>query len=353
MNGRTYNIYFLDWKNSSAEQRYRELCSRYPNVYRINLMDTLAETIRICARLSDLEYFWVVSSTTDYKSFQFENYSEKGLEPYLQVFGANTWLVGKQHINRVPSDIYYLSAFPDQHFITTDLKVDREPLDIVYLSNGEPYAEKHYQWLLKSVKTDNKINRIKGINGRMAAYHAAAKQSTTAWFFAVFAKLEVEPDFNWLWQPSSDSGPAHYIFHARNPVNNLEYGHMGLVVYNKALTLATEHSDLDFVMTKPHNVVPVVSGTAYYNQDPFITWRSAFRECIKLRQSNDDASINRLKIWLAVGKGNHGEWSILGAKDAVEYYRKVNGSLDRLMLSYDWQWLNEYFQKKYNLPQTQ
>lgn len=348
MTGLPYNIYFLDYKNAAAEQRYRDLASRYSNVYRVNLLDTLADTIRVLAQLSDRRYFWVVSSVTDYHGFRFESYSEKGLEPYLQVFGANTWLVSKTHISLVADSFKYIDEFPDQHFVETNLKADKTPLDIVYISNGEPDAEKHYQHLVKTVKTQNKIQRIKGINGRTAAYQAAAQSSTTAWFFAVFAKIEVDPNFDWLWQPDVTKGPMHYIFHAKNAVNGLEYGHMATVAYSKTLTLATEYTGLDFVMTKPHDVVPLLSGTAYYNQNPTVTWRTAFREALKLQQENTEESLAKLKIWTSKATGTNAVWSLKGARDAVEYYKEVNGEYDRLMLSYDWAWLNQYFQQKYN-----
>ena len=182
-NGKKYNFYFLDWKNKLANARYHELANRYPNVYRINLQDSLADTLRLCAKLSDHEYFWIVSSLTDYENFKFEDYNEIGLEPYVQVFGGNTWFAGRFGVNQLPTNILQIEALPNLHFVNTDLKTDTFLLDIVYISNKEPDAEKYYQHLLKTVKTNNKIHRIDGVQGRNAAYHAAANISTTPWFF--------------------------------------------------------------------------------------------------------------------------------------------------------------------------
>lgn len=352
MSGRNYNIYFLDWKNDSSEDRYRQLADVYPNVYKINMQDNLGDTLRLLGQMSDVEYFWVVSSLTDYSNFYFDEYSEKGYEPYTQVFGANTWLTSKTAMREIEEG-RFVEAFPKLHFVKTDLKSDSELLDIVYISNGEPHAEKYYQRLLETVKTGNRIHRINGINGRTAAYQAAAGASSTAWFFAVFAKLEVEKDFDWTWQPDPIKGLMHYIFHAKNPVNGLEYGHMAMVAYNKSLTLSTKYTGLDFVMTRPHNVVPILSGVAHYNQSPIVTWRTAFREALKLKDSGTEESLDRLHTWLTVANGLHGLWSINGARDAVEYYDKVEGKFEGLILSYDWNWLNRYFQQKYNLLPTQ
>lgn len=344
-----YNIYFLDWKNYESHDRYIKLAARYSNVYKINMCNNLASTVRLLAQLSDSEYFWVVSSTTDYTKFDFAAHNEIGLEPYHQVFGANTWLMCRFRLGEVNESIEYMEAFPDLHFVESELQSDQQLLDIVYISNGEPEAEKHYQHLLKTAKSGNKIHRINGINGRTAAYKAAANSSTTAWFFAVFAKLEVESTFDWTWHPEAIKGPMHYIFHARNPVTGLEYGHMAMVAYNKSLTLSTEHTGLDFVMTKPHVIVPVLSGIARYDQDAIVTWRTAFRESLKLKSNGSEENLLRLKAWLTVAAGEYGVWSTRGAADAIDYYNVVNGDFEQLKLSYDWAWLNQYFQKKYNL----
>ena len=343
-----YNFYFIDWKNSESDARYNKLASRYSNVYKINITDSLTDTIRICARLSDSLYFWAVSSLTDYDNFDFDKYSVQGLEPYTQVLGAETWLANKEQILHTPVSYQYIESFPNLHFTETQLSADKPLLDIVYISNGEPDAEKHYRTLVDSVKTGNKIHRITGINGRTAAYKAAAGASTTAWFFTVFAKLEVHHGFDWTWHPDTAKGPLHYIFHARNPVTGLTYGHMAMIAYNKRSTLATNYTGLDFTLSVPHDVVPRLSGVARYDQDPVLTWRTAFRECIKLKKSSHEDDGDKLEIWKNVGRGQFGEWSKSGARDAEEYYDSVNGEHAPLMLSYDWAWLDQYFKKKYN-----
>jgi hypothetical protein len=116
-----------------------------------------------------------------------------------------------------------------------DLEVsDRLPdqVDIVFIDNGEPMAE--YNWLqLPQTTVPNRIHRSSGVTGRVAAYQAAARLSTTPWFFAVFAKLCVDENFDWAWQPDRMQEPKHYIFHACNPINDLVYGHQAAIAYNK------------------------------------------------------------------------------------------------------------------------
>jgi hypothetical protein len=225
-----------------------------------------------------------------------------------------------------------------------------EPLDIVFISNGEVNADYNYEKLKFYVGDRNCVLRVDGVNGRVAAYHAAANSSSTPWFFAVFAKLEVDSEFDWTWQPDRLQQPKHYIFHAHNPVNGLEYGHQAMIAYNKTLVLENIGHGLDFTLDSEHEVVPILSGTAYYNMDAWCCWRTAFRECIKLRGATDIESQYRLRQWLTVNRaGTVGEWSIRGAQDAVEYYESVDGDFTELKKSYDWEWLSSYAFIKHGL----
>ena len=230
-------------------------------------------------------------------------------------------------------------------------------LDIVFIDNGEPNADANYDHLVEmaSLTWRNRIHRSTGVTGRVAAYHAAAQLSTTPWFFAVFAKLSVHKDFDWLWQPDRMQEPKHYIFHARNPVNGLEYGHQAMIAYNKKLVLANTGAGLDFTLDSAHEVVPIVSGTAYYTDSAWMAWRTAFREVIKLRHSLPNVENEyRLNKWLQ--ENNHDDramYSHLGAQDALEYYESVKGDETELRKSYDWAWLASYALLKRNLTTNQ
>jgi hypothetical protein len=231
-----------------------------------------------------------------------------------------------------------------------------QPLNIVFISNGEPHADHHYRLLKDSTyNRNNHVHRVDGVNGRVAAYHAAARASETTWFFAVFAKLEVDAKFDWTWQPDRMQQPKHYIFHAINPVNGLQYGHQALIAYNRELVLNNQGHGLDFTLDSAHEVVPINSGTARYNATPWMAWRTAFREVIKLCSSSDVESQYRLKQWLATPRTNveNWAWSVWGAEDAVEYYEAVKGQPTELRKSYEWAWLSSYAFVKRSLTPDQ
>ena len=195
--------------------------------------------------------------------------------------------------------------------------------------------------------SNRNVKWVRGVNGRTAAYQEAARQSSTPWFFAIFAKLLINPDFDWYWMPDYYQEPKHYIFNAHNPVNGLEYGHQGMIAYNKNLVLANNNPGIDFTLSQPHESVPLLSGIANFNQDPWMTWRTAFREVLKLKHFMAvDPTLeteHRLNVWCTKAEGMYSEYCIQGSLDAVKYYEEVNGDYEKLKLSFEWAWLRERF----------
>jgi hypothetical protein len=272
--------------------------------------------------------------------------------------GASQVIVPKVAVPYIRTQLYDYA-----HIDRTQRHMHNEsPLDIVFIDNGEPNANENWGHLHLFTNSRHRLHRSSGVTGRVAAYHAAARLSTTPWFFAVFAKLHVNKDFDWSWQPDRMQEPKHYIFHARNPVNGLEYGHQAMIAYNKKLVLDNTGTGLDFTLDSAHEVVPILSGTAYYTDSAWMAWRTAFRECIKLKDSLPNVENEyRLKQWLKEARGylcrnDHDDrvrWSHLGAKDAVEYWESVGGDVAELRKSYDWAWLATYAMIKRGLVPDQ
>jgi hypothetical protein len=254
--------------------------------------------------------------------------------------GSETVLIPRDAKNFLLTQIYDYSVIDRAHALYKS-----QPLDIVFISNGEHGADHHWELLSKSIADQqNRLHRIDGVKGRVACYQAAARASDTDWFFAVFAKLQVNEDFDWSWQPDRLQQSKHYIFHAYNPVNHLVYGHQAVIAYNRRLVLENTGQGLDFTLDQPHEVVSIISGTAYYDNDAWTCWRTAFRETLKLRYSLPDVENEyRLSQWLQENNENdYVKWSHIGAQDALEYYNSVAGDFDQIKKSYEWDWLATY-----------
>ena len=318
-----------------------------------------------------VHYYDTDDLVTEIKNYDFKfPYAVFTNQPEIRLQGANClWSRKDRVVERltrsgataiVPRDIkadlktqiYDYPYISDAKPIINEYYGDRNVggLDIVYISNGEPDEEKWYDHLC--YQSNHHAKWVRGVNGRTAAYQEAARQSSTPWFFAVFAKLEVLGNqFPWYeWMPDYFQEPKHYIFNSRNPVNGLEYGHQGIICYNKRLVLENDTPGIDFTLSQPHESVPILSGIAHYNQSEWMTWRTAFREVVKLKHfiatEPTLETEQRLRVWCDANYLKHvefAEWSVRGAEDAVAYYDEVGGDLEKLQLSFDWAWLEQRF----------
>ena len=226
-----------------------------------------------------------------------------------------------------------------------DADYEVRPMDIIFISYDEPSAEKRFNTLKEKYP---RAKWCKGVIGQTLAYMTAASMSETDYFFAVFPKLEIVDSFKFDFQPDRLKNPCHYIFNCRNPVNDLEYGHGAVILYNKQLVHQTPNPGLDFTLSAPHDWVPVLSAVNHFNETPWLAWRTAFREVIKLCQFKPTVENKyRLKKWLTLGKGNNAEWVLRGSEDAQQYHHENKTDYKQLMLSYNFEWLKQYYDRKY------
>lgn len=222
-----------------------------------------------------------------------------------------------------------------------DLDYSSKLMDIVFLSYDEPNADENWE---KLKAKHPRAKRVHGVPARTLAYITAALKSETDYFFAVFPTIEIDDSFDFTFQPDRLKEPCHYIFHCKNPVNGLEYGHRAVILYNKQLCLDTKKPGLDFTLSQAHTVVPTLCGTSHFNVSPEISWRVAFREVIKLCAMKQTVeSRYRLKKWCELGKGPYAELVQRGALDAIDYYEKNKHDQDALSLSYELDWLKQKF----------
>jgi hypothetical protein len=88
-----------------------------------------------------------------------------------------------------------------------------------------------------------------------------------------------------------------------------------------------------------------------FDQSPYHTWRTAFRESAKLSYfEHVNPTVDgayRLNVWLTVASGDYAEWSIRGAEDGAEFFEQSGRNLDIIKQSFKWEWLRAYFVSKY------
>ena len=265
----------------------------------------------------------------------------------LKVYkNKNTFYIPKKALNYIKTQIY------DYPFLyNIDDKNEKDCFDIAFISNGEPFEEKNFRILedhLKKNKLANRLYWIKGIDGRTKAYKKAAESSNTEYFYAVFAKSIVKEDFMFDYTIDRGLSKRHYIFHAELKELQLEYGTFNIDLYSKSLCMLTPNEHiLDFTLSQPHEVVPIVANEVLLSPDNYTAWKNAFREVSKLvLWQNTKPTIetrHRLKKWL----GTNNEWLRKGSQDGKAFTEECGFDEKKIIRSYTWDFCREKFRSLY------
>lgn len=225
--------------------------------------------------------------------------------------------------------------------------------DIVFIHNNEPQHEENYQSLLSAV--EGKTNRIKviaGVQGRNQAYKAAANISDTEYFYAVFAKIKINPAFGFDFVPDTLKSPRHYIFDCYNPVIDYTYGHQAIILYNKKMVLENTGTGLDFTLSQQHDHVKLLSAETTFYRDSKVAYRTAFREVVKLlyaQKTRPTVEGNHILLkWYTESDILNANYVRDAYKDAVDFVNKYLDNLENLFQSYEWQFVDSLYQQRYS-----
>lgn len=253
-------------------------------------------------------------------------------------------------VPRVALDKISVQIYDYPYIDKTQISLDPVLQDIVFISYDEPEADANYEKLVARFPRAKRVHGVKGMENALAE---AARVSETPWYFAVFGKTELHPDFDFTFQPDYFQQPKHYIFYSENRVNKLVYGEMAVIMYNCNLILDNVGREfgLDYTMSFPHEVVPIISTYGNFNTSPYHTWRTAFREVSKLydiQSKNPTVETEyRINVWETVAEGDYAEWALRGAHDGRDFYLEYKDDYDYRKNTFDWQWLRQYFSNKY------
>jgi hypothetical protein len=217
--------------------------------------------------------------------------------------------------------------------------------DIVFISYNELQSTSRYIELITAFPY-HRILRVNGVKGIHQAHIEAAKRANTKMFYVIDADAKILPSFKFDIKLDPSEENIVHVWRSINPVNGLEYGYGGVKLLPTDLTLNLDRDTIDMTtkISPRFKVMPDISNITQFNVDPLATWRSAFRECVKLSCSEDAESKHRLNIWLTVGESEQfgeyakggasaGQWYGTTYKDDPEALRKIN----------DYDWLEHQF----------
>jgi hypothetical protein len=220
--------------------------------------------------------------------------------------------------------------------------------DIIFISYNEPQADENFARLKARFPYAQRVQGIKGIH---QAHIAAAKKAFTKMFWVVDADAQILDTFNFDHVVSEYDLENVHVWRSRNPINDLEYGYGGVKLLPKSLTQNMDISKTDMTtsISSLFKAMPEVSNVTAFNVDAFNTWKSAFRECVKLSSKiidrQDDADTNyRLNVWCTRGIDRpFGREAIEGAVQGKQYGLENKDNNEALKMINDFDWLREKF----------
>ena len=243
--------------------------------------------------------------------------------------------------------------------------------NIVFISYQEPNAEDNW---LKLKERFPDAQRLHGIVGIHNAHRQAANIFYTPFLKSMLSVANVKQHCsgqNHFWVVDGDSiisddftfdVPSQlirdgvYVYKALNPVNGLTYGYGGIKLLPIEQTANMNINNVDMTTSISKNFFPVnqVASTTNFNTDPFNTWKSAFRECVKLsskiiEEQVDIETDQRLDAWCTIGNDKlYGNYCINGAIEGRVYGRTNRGNIDALKLINNFSWLENKFKELYD-----
>lgn len=197
--------------------------------------------------------------------------------------------------------------------------------DLFFVSYEEPNADLNWEKLKERFPHARRIHGIKGIK---EAHYACAKQSFTKMFWTVDGDTIVDNTWLFDYVPPAWDLPYLHLWYSRNPVNDLSYGYGAIKLWPRNRVLDHKGSWLDFTTSVGNiKIIDQTIATTEFNTSPYESWKSAFRESIKLcenisKNENDEESRDRLRNWLTVANDSpYADSAIKGAQHALIWYQ--------------------------------
>ena len=350
-----YDIFYVS-KNEIDEPEWKKIKCQYPTAQAIPNVNSF-EQIRSRAFT---KMFWVIWDDIELNpNFNLTEYkASKWDESYIHVFLNGEYYDGLCLFSKeveITKKEFKHRFFVNKKEINVQVSVPK-PYDIFFISYKESNADENYKKLIDRFPRAKRVHGVKGIHN---AHKKAAELSNTDMFWVVDADAILEPTFNFYIDqiPQYDAYKKSkvYVWRSKNPINDLEYGYGGVKLLPKSFTMNMDMSKIDMTTSISPIFEPVsqISNTSVFNIDEYNTWKSAFRECVKLsskviQRQNHDETQKRLDVWCTVGEDKpFGEFAVAGAKFGRNYGESNIGNDEALKKINDFDWLEQEFKKYY------
>lgn len=212
-----------------------------------------------------------------------------------------------------------------------------KPYDIVLITYQQSNSE---QLLSKLPKGTHLVSDVEGI---FNAHQTASNTVNSKMFWVVDGDAEVVEDFNFSHIPDVYDQTVTHVWNSENPVTGDTYGYGGVKLFNTEAVRNATSWGLDFTtgLSSRFKAMPEIACVTRFNTDAYSTWRSAFRECVKLTVSDDVDAPGRLTAWLNASD----EHAVSGATQGKQFALQHQGNSEQLNNINDYDWLKQYYEQ--------
>jgi hypothetical protein len=219
-------------------------------------------------------------------------------------------------------------------------------IPIYFLYNDE--ANRAANWQRLDSRTQGHAQAVKSVGTIFESHKHIADLCDHDRFYVVDGDNWIADSFNF--DKIIDLKPrAVAVFRSRNPINGLVYGHGGIKLFSKDCFSIDRLTSADMTTTLADHYIKVnvLASEHRFNYSAYSTWRTAFREAVKLssginKNNNDQESQERLTMWCEAGSETEwGYFSIHGARAGCAWA----GQDFNPMAVNDFAWLEEQFKR--------
>ena len=303
---------------------------------------TIDPDVKVNQKLLDKGYLPVITQTNNVHAWQKVNPVTKKVHAYG---GLRLWPTSKDYSNIKSSDLK-LNRIKNINYVKEEGSTT-VPYDIVYISYKEPNADKKFAKLQVHLQEKNhlcKLIWVRNIKGIFNAHKRAAKLASTKMFWVVDADAEIQNDFIFDYIPDVYDQEVVHVWASKNPITKDEYGYGGVKLFPTQMVVDATSWGIDFTtgLSSRFKSMPQVSCVTRFNTDAFSTWRSAFRECVKLTLNDDAESKQRLDTWINTrGDEEFTAEAVSGALEGNTFAKENKNNLAELDKINDFKWLEE------------
>ena len=256
--------------------------------------------------------------------------------------GVRLWPTSTDH-EKITTEMLKTSQGKRVQYVKSALS-KRRPYGIAYISYQDPGADSKFQRL--SERYPGMVH-VRDVVGIQAAHRAATELIDTQMMWVVDSDCELTDTWEFDYLPDLHNTETTHVWYTENPVTGERYGYGGVKLMNTQMVKNSTDWGLDFTtgLGKKFRVVPEVCGITKFNTDAYNTWRSAFRECVKLSVSTDIDAPHRLLGWKKPDPtADFVADAMRGVHDASKFVEKHKHDLEMLNKINDFEYLKTIYE---------